>query len=433
MAIGFLAVGLASLFPGAEAADDEAMTVEVHADREDPVYKCGETATFSIVVRNGEKTVTEGEVAVVLSLDGGRAIAEETIALGPEPSTISGTLNEPGFLLCAASVGTGDEERTGYQTAGFEPERIEAVAIVPDDFDAFWAEGRARVDALPMDVRLVPIPRFSNEKQQTYKISLINIDDTRIYGWLSVPKGKKPPYPAFVSVPGAGIGAPYEPIVSEGEAGALSLVMGVHTHDLGLPDEDYGAMAKGHLRGYMRHGAPDREKYFFRRAILGIDRAVRYLMSRPDWDGKHLVYMGSSQGGGMGLVLAGLNPEFSAVAVNVPGFCDRNAWRAERGRRKSPPGDTEEERAQYALMNEYFDAVNFARKIRCPVIMSVGFRDRTCIPSCVYAAFNVIQAPKLMLHGPDSGHCYIPAFTEHFSPWLEGQMGRADPIPPATE
>ena len=430
--------GCASLFGKPEEsagkpAEDPGIVVKVLADRADPFYKCGETAIFTIKVTENDKPVTEGEVTVVLSLDGGRKIAEKTITLGPEPATISGTLNEPGFLLCTATLEVGEEDYSGCIASPFEPERIKPAAILPDDFDEFWAKGRARVDAIPMDLQLTLMPKFSNDKQETFKLSMTNIDNTRIYGWLSIPKDKKPPYPAFVSVPGSGVGAPYEPIISESEAGALSLVMGVHTHDLGLPDEEYGKLARGPLRHYHSIGAPDLEKYFHRRSILGIDRAIRYLTSRPDWDGEHLVYMGSSQGGGMGLVLAGLNPEFTAIAVNVPGFCDRNAWRAERGRRTAPPGDTEKERKQYEKMNDYFDAVNFARKIHCPVIMSVGYMDRTCIPSCIYAAFNVIDAPKKMLPGPRSGHCYIPAFTKHFDPWLEGQMGRAETIPPTAE
>jgi len=432
MAIGFFVIGLAALFTATEAADDDGVSMEVRADRDDPVYRCGETATFSIVVRDGEKAVTEGDVAVTLSLDGGRTIAEKTVALGPEPSSVSGTLEDPGFLLCTASVRIGGEERRAYQAAGFEPERIETTAVVPDDFDEFWAKGRARVDALPMDLRLVRIPRFSDEKQETFKISLININDTRIYGWLSVPKGRKPPYPAFVSVPGAGVGAPYKPITTESEAGALSLVMGVHTHDLGLPVEDYEALAAGPLRHYGHEEVPDPEGYFFYRAILGIDRAVRYLISRPDWDGEHLAYYGSSQGGGMGLTLAGLNPEFNSVAVNVPARCDRNAWRAGRGNRR-PRGDSEEEREKFAKAAEYFDAVNFARKIRCPVVMSVGFRDRSCPPSSVYAAFNVIQAPKRIFHGPNSGHVFIPSFGEYFDQWMSSHLGRAEPLPPKHE
>ena len=438
MALACSVLGLAAFLPSVWAANGAKIVIEPRADRDAPVYKCGETATFTINVTEDGKPVTDGKVAVILSLDGGRTIAEKTVALGPKPATVAGTLEEPGFLLCAASlhvndVRVNDTVPIGYNSAAFEPERIRTMATVPDDFDAFWAEGRARVDAIPMDLQLTPVPKFTDDTQETFKISMANIDNTRIYGYLSVPKGRKPPYPAFVSVPGAGVGAPSYAITEQATAGGLALFMGVHTHDLGLSDEEYRALNEGPLRGYQRQGVPDRERYFFRRAILGIDRAVRYLMSRPDWDGKRLVYYGSSQGGGMGLILAGLNPEFTAVAVNVPAMCDRSAYRADRGGSRFVLDAPKEEREQYAKMVEYFDAVNFARKIRCPVIMSVGFMDRSCPPSSVYAAYNIIQAPKRMFHGPRTGHAMPPSFREFFDPWMNAQLGRSDPIPPTAD
>ena len=409
--------------------------VAVRTDREEPVYKCGETATFAIIVTEDGAAVTEGHVTAVLTVNGQRRLSQQIVALGQEPATVSATLEEPGFLLCEASLRANGASRSGRAAAAFEPERMQPAAIMPDDFDAFWAAGRARVDAIPMDLQLTPLPEYSNDRQESFKISLANIDDTRIYGYLSVPKGKQAPYPAIVSVPGVGVGEPSGPNREYAAAGALSLYMGVHMHDLGLPRDEYDKLRAGPLAAYSHIGAPDRERYFFRRAILGIDRAVRYLMSRPDWDGRHLVYNGNSQGGGVGLMLAGLNPAFTAVAVNVPSLCEHNAQRLGRG----PNGvqllvhAPENRKEEYAKMADYFDAVNFARKVRCPVVMSVGFLDGSCPPWTVYPAYNVIPAPKRMFPGYAGGHGMPRSLREFLYPWLQGQLGQADPIPPTSE
>jgi len=429
------AAALTLLFLTAWQAAEAKVNVEVFADRTEPIYRCGETVTFTIKVSENDKPVTKGDVEIVLSLDGGRTISEETVALRDKPATVSGTLQEPGFLLCTATMQINDEKRTGLVAAPFEPERIKTAATLPDDFDEFWAEGRARVDAIPMDLKLEPLPEYTDEHQESFKISMANIDNTRIYGYLSVPKGQEPPYPAFVMVPGASVGVPNRATTEQAAAGALALHMGVHTHDLGLPNEEYQKLWEGPLRDYQLLGAPDREEYFFRRAILGIDRAVRYLISRPDWDHKRMMYFGSSQGGGMGLILAGLNPEISHVALNVPALCDHNGNRL--GRTPGWPQlvlhAPEGERDNYGNMAEYFDAVNFARRIRCPVIMSVGFMDRTCPPSSVYSAYNVLQGPKRIFHGPRSGHRFPPSFLAFFDPWMDSHLGRLDPIAPMTE
>ena len=38
----------------------------------------------------------------------------------------------------------------------------------------------------------------------------------------------------------------------------------------------------------------------------------------------------------------------------------------------------------------YFDAMNFAARIKCPTIVSVGFVDKVCAPTSVFAAYNNI-------------------------------------------
>lgn len=43
---------------------------------------------------------------------------------------------------------------------------------------------------------------------------------------------------------------------------------------------------------------------------------------------------------------------------------------------------------------EYFDVVNFAKRLKCPVRMTWGFNDNTCPPTTSYEVYNVITSPK---------------------------------------
>jgi len=52
----------------------------------------------------------------------------------------------------------------------------------------------------------------------------------------------------------------------------------------------------------------------------------------------------------------------------------------------------------------YFDAINSARRISVPVLIGTGYSDVVCVSSSVYAAYNVIDAPKQMQVDPLSGH-----------------------------
>ncbi|MEA2733572.1 MAG: cephalosporin-C deacetylase, partial [Humisphaera sp.] len=67
-----------------------------------------------------------------------------------------------------------------------------------------------------------------------------------------------------------------------------------------------------------------------------------------------------------------------------------------------------DEKAVQAL--RYVDAMNFASRIRCQTIVSVGFVDKTCPPSSVCAAFNNIPATtkKTLVMRPTMGHQFPP-------------------------
>ena len=54
----------------------------------------------------------------------------------------------------------------------------------------------------------------------------------------------------------------------------------------------------------------------------------------------------------------------------------------------------------------FFDTVNIARNIRCPIHLSVGFIDRICPPDSIYALYNSLTQEKTIAnvvtgeHGP---------------------------------
>ena len=76
---------------------------------------------------------------------------------------------------------------------------------------------------------------------------------------------------------------------------------------------------------------------------------------------------------------------------------------------------------EIAKVSAYFDAVNFARYIRCPTLMAVGLIDTTCPAMTVYSAFNVIQGPKQMVATPLMGHSQSREYGELREHWIPEQ------------
>jgi len=422
--------------PAPAPAPAPAVTVTIDTDRAEALYRCGETARFTIAVEVPEAARAAAKAKAVLTLDGGKVLETRNLDLTKGPSTIEGTLAEPGFLQLAVSVDAAGARGNGLAGAGFEPERIRKGSAKPADFDAFWAEGKQRLAALPLDLRQTRLDAQCTEKAEVFAISFANIDDTRIYGFLCVPRGQTGPFPAWVSVPGAGPGPLGPSGKNYAEEGVLALTMGVHAYDVGTLTRDEVQAIYKELNAtltYSHHGAPDREKYYFRRTYLGIDRAITWLASREDFDRRHMVIDGSSQGGGSALILSGLNPNITALAANVPALCDHAGLLLERssGWPRLVKGATPEERQPYLEMAAYFDAAHFAESITIPAIVSAGFIDRTCSPSSVYAAYNELKGPKRIFNGPREGHTTkVGEYPAFLGRWVRGQLGLTEPLPP---
>jgi cephalosporin-C deacetylase-like acetyl esterase len=208
-------------------------------------------------------------------------------------------------------------------------------------------------------------------------------------------------------------------------AGALALLVNVHKYDAFINKKELAEKYKrlNEKLRYPYQGAPNRDKYYFKRSILGINRLINYVASRPDFDKKHFVMSGSSQGGGHALILAGLNKHITAVKANVPALCDHS-----RDLLGALPGWPRLVRKyhgkeEYRRMMNYFDVVNFARMIKCPTAVYVGFIDETCSPSSIYAAYNVIKAPKEIIADPLMGHVFSDGFKRFASKWEKKHLG----------
>ena len=115
------------------------------------------------------------------------------------------------------------------------------------------------------------------------------------------------------------------------------LAFNVESHDIAP------AQGTGVGLDYHKIGNTSRETSYFLNMYLRDSRAIDYIASRPDWNGKTIAVMGTSMGGQQSLATAGLNPKVTAVIVNEPAGADSNGKLHGRKRRSistpsiSPP------------------------------------------------------------------------------------------------
>lgn len=393
-----------------------------------PVYKCGEKAKFILSVFDNGKAVTNGKYTVVYTLDGNKTFDSQEVDLAEgNPATVSVTLDEPGFVLArvrdakgnaATTIGAKGKKVPALAGAAFDPEKIKMGYDLPKDFMAFWEAGNKKIAG--EKVKLEKVEKYSKGSFTTYYVTINTLNNETLTGYLSVPKAKGK-YPAYITVPGAGPGF-VGPASQWAGKNVITLTMNVHkfpTADNVKEQRARYAESQKIKPHYPARGAGNRDTYFFRSVYVGINHVINYVAAMPEWDRKHMVIDGSSQGGGSALILSGLNKNITALAANVPALCDHGGVKT--GRSSGWPRLDRQKNAD--AFAPYFDAANFARFIKVPALVSCGFIDTTCSPSSVYAAYNQLKGDKQMVHVPLEGHTVSKAYTAIRNDFVAKHLG----------
>ena len=70
----------------------------------------------------------------------------------------------------------------------------------------------------------------------------------------------------------------------------------------------------------------------------------------------------------------------------------------------------------------YFDTLNLARQIQCPVLVGMGMQDEVCPAGTIFAVYNRLRAEKTLIVYPDAGH-WVPGKHEELKfEWIMSQL-----------
>ena len=434
----------------AQAAEPMVAQIEAKADQASCQYRTDEKAsTTFLLVDTNCVPLKAGRVKVLVDNYGARTILPtRTVDLADEnPIRVTVGRDTPGFvrvrlvsddpksLKLRGNLSFGNYTSDFTYGLGFDVEKIISGTPNVADFDAFWSDARARLaSTVPLDARIEP-RTLTNTAFRAWRVSFATAQGRRVWGWITEPEDLSAgPYPALVEVAGAGIGftAPHP-----GDKGRIVLRMNVHTYPQA---EGKGAVAEAERKRlgkeqdelfakpcgvdvYWQAGIhKSREDYFFYASILGIDRAIDWLVSRPECDAKRIVYAGTSQGGGMGLALTALNKHISRCVVYVPALTDLLGSRIEERKSGWPEiveSQKPENRAATAVNAPYFCGVNFARRITVPIRFVVGYADHACVPNAIHAAYNACPSKdKAIVPGIAMSHRVYDEFYKRFDAWV---------------
>ncbi|MCI8441615.1 MAG: acetylxylan esterase [Provencibacterium sp.] len=277
-----------------------------------------------------------------------------------------------------------------------------------EDFGAFWQESiaQARAAALQPDVKRRAYP---SRYVEVYDVSYRGFDETRIHGLFIRPLfAGEEKLPCLIHFHGF-----------SGSRGAPSDFM--HWVLLGMAVLSVDCREQGGITGNCAHysdsgmvsnvtskGLLHKEEYYYRAVYIDCLKALDMAEALPQVDPRRLAVRGVSQGGALGMAVCSLDRRPALLMANVPSGSELQARVEGRHGSFSSVNDylrryPDRVDTVYETLS-YFDTMNMAENIRCPVLASVALADQVCPARCYFASYNRIKSPK---------HICVYPFNEH--------------------
>ncbi len=296
----------------------------------------------------------------------------------------------------------------------------------PDDFDAFWDARLAETRAMDASVEITPAA-FQAPFARCSHLYFTGAGGARVHAKLL--------QPTAVGGPGPGVVMFHGYSADSGDwTGKLAYVAAGYTvaaldcRGQGGRSEDVGGVAGNTLRGHIIRGLDDTpQKMLFVQIYQDTAQLAGIVMDLPEVDPARVGATGGSQGGGLTLACAALEPRVARAAPVFPFLCDyQRVWEMDLAKnayqelqdyfRRFDP--RHERQADVFNQLGYIDVQHLAPRIRGEILMSTGLMDQVCPPSTQFAAYNKITAPKSMDLYPDFGHEGLPGHADRIFQFL---------------
>lgn len=423
-------------------------------DRVDGLYKSGETVKFTFTsgtidkqpIADGTKfdctwgVGNERREKFQVEMKGGSIVIEKPVK---DPSYYRLTM----MPLDAAGKPVVNDWLKAVCGVVCDMDKISMPAgTMPEDFDAWWDAEVAAQKKIPMEVKRTVRGLYDGadearrkvidsrawmkdnyENTYSYDVRIKAAGDNWVAGGLSLPKkpGKFPAVLHFYGVGWDGICMTDTMFARNHNA----IIFHVNCH--GLPDganwendyqemkkkiEAYAATNPAWQKYYPKIGMGEgREKFYYRYVFLRAARAVEYIKTLPEWDGKTIIVRGCSQGSAQAIAAAALSEGVTHMFLGISAMADFSGAKATPKRSCGWPFNIRDD----AIYPEegYFDTVNFAHRLHNKkIFMAWGLTDYLVQPCGPINIYNSIPA--------DSEKEFVcEAAKGHDSPWCLGLFG----------
>ena len=296
----------------------------------------------------------------------------------------------------------------------------------PADHDAFWDRALAEMQATDPMVELVA-HEISAPYAECFDMYFTGVRGARVHAKYVRPSRPKGKHPAVLQFHGYSVHSGEWSEKLKWAALGFS-VAALDCRGQGGLSEDTGGVKGTTLRGHFIRGLDDTpDNLLFRHIFLDTVELARIVMDMPDVDPGRIGATGASQGGGLTIACAALEPRVRRAFAVYPFLSDyQRVWEMDLAalayeelayyfRSFDPLHEREEE--IFTTLG-YIDVQHLAARITADTRMAVGLMDEICPPSSQFAAYNKMRCAKDLVIYPDCAHETLPGLDDRVYEYL---------------
>ncbi|MGL1892797.1 MAG: acetylxylan esterase [Spirochaetaceae bacterium] len=297
-----------------------------------------------------------------------------------------------------------------------ELKKYQGTSVKPTDFDSFWDNEIKQMKEIDPELSITEA-KFQVPFATCYDLYFTGTGGARVYAKLVKPKNIKGKVPALVRFHGyTGASDSWSNLLKYTASGMI--VASMDCRGQGGKSEDVGGVQGGTLYGFVIKGVDSgKESLYFKHVFLDTAKLAGIIIDMDEVDSEKVSAAGGSQGGGLTIACAALEPRISKIIPIYPFLSDyKRVW------------DMDLDQIAYVGIREYFrhfdprhenvdqffktlsyiDIQHLANRIKAKTQYHTGLMDEICPPSTQFAVYNKITAPKEIVIYPDFAHENLP-------------------------
>ncbi|HOH28428.1 MAG TPA: alpha/beta fold hydrolase [Candidatus Hydrogenedentes bacterium] len=289
----------------------------------------------------------------------------------------------------------------------------------PADFDAYWDRAKEEMRALESGIELIPAD-FQTSFAECFHLYFQGVGGARVHAkYLRPRKRGEEKHPAVLHFHGyTGSSGDWHDKLGYVAQGFSVAALDVRGQG-GLSEDPGGVRGNTHTGQIIRGLDDSPDKLFFRQVFLDTAQLAALVFNMPEVDPDRVCAMGMSQGGGLTLACAALEPRIRRLAPMCPFLCDyQRVWEMDLAVNSYAELKTffrlfdpnhQREREIFSRLG-YIDCQHLAERIQGETLMAIGLMDQICPPSSQFAAYNKLKSQRTRVLYHDFAHETYPGF-----------------------